>query len=67
MIKTITANELYSILKEEIEKGNGEMPIIIAGTEWDFGIAGEFELIKNSPEAYFSYDPQYPKKYLLLR
>ena len=53
MEKTITANELYSILKEEIKKGNGEMPIIIAGTEWDFGIAGEFELIKNSPGACF--------------
>ena len=66
MVKTITANELFSILKKEIEKGNGEMPIIIEGTEWDFGIAGEFELIKNSPESCFFYDPQYPKKYLLL-
>ena len=66
MVKTITANEPSSILEKEIEKGNGEMPIIIEGTEWDFGIEGEFELIKNSPESYFSYDPQYPKKYLLL-
>ena len=43
MIEAITVNELIYILQKEAEKGNGDMPIIFDGSEWEMEIYGKLE------------------------
>jgi len=61
MERIITVKELIVLLQKQVEQGNGDLPVVCMGSEWELPIYGEIEVDTNS-----TWDSYLPDKYLLL-
>ena len=63
---TLTVNELIALLQKEVEKGRGDLPIIMTGTEWELNIIGEIEYRGKDCRISPDYEYLLNREYLVL-